>query len=527
MRAVLYLRMSRDAQDKSIGEQRHSLGEFAKARGYSIVREYIDEGISGDNTEKRIAFQKMIADCPLKQFECVLCWDQDRFGRFDPLEAGYWIKPMRDAGVWLETIAQGRIDWNDFAGRISWTVSQEGKHAFLRDIARNCLRGSIASVKRGKPVGKSPFGYERDSEGRYILGDPAEVDAVRRVFALRLDRIGYRNIAKRMNDEGHRSPSGLPWSCHAVKSILERELYTGTLVYGRKSRGKYQVMIDGKQEAPSGKKGKPLKIPNTHPAIIDHDLWHRASEIKKDAPKSYGKGDSGGAPLSGLLICGRCGANMFSQRLLRKDGHYSPQYICGAYHRGVGCVCCRARQDDIHKAVFTEITQQMIGENYQALLAAVNAKLAESVEQESSSAIARKISKLEAQISSATDRLLIVDARLVSSLESRIFAMQDELTDLRAQITQAPATPQLSASEIADWAWSLSALLQSENAPLIRARLKEMISKIVLNFEEGRKTKRGQGFVCTGGTIHQVDSNQLAFSWTHQRIWTFRFGKTA
>jgi hypothetical protein len=30
----------------------------------------------------------------LCDFQAVLCWDQDRFGRFDPLEAGDRVKPL-------------------------------------------------------------------------------------------------------------------------------------------------------------------------------------------------------------------------------------------------------------------------------------------------------------------------------------------------------------------------------------------------------------------------------------------------
>src|SRR4051794_8622924 len=101
IRAVLYLRMSTDKQEASIPDQRAALLAFAKKLGYLIVREYVDEGISGDDTERRAGFKRMLDDArTLGDFDCVLCWDQSRFGRFDPLEAGYWVKPLRDRGVW-------------------------------------------------------------------------------------------------------------------------------------------------------------------------------------------------------------------------------------------------------------------------------------------------------------------------------------------------------------------------------------------------------------------------------------------
>jgi DNA invertase Pin-like site-specific DNA recombinase len=127
IRAVAYYRMSDKSQEASIPAQREAVQAYAAKHGHKIVREYKDEGISGDATEKRLGFQKMLKDASeVGDFEAVLCWDQDRFGRFDPLEAGYWVKPLRDAGVRLETVAQGRIDWEDFAGQIIYAVNQGG-----------------------------------------------------------------------------------------------------------------------------------------------------------------------------------------------------------------------------------------------------------------------------------------------------------------------------------------------------------------------------------------------------------------
>jgi DNA invertase Pin-like site-specific DNA recombinase len=121
------------------------------------VREHIDDGISGDATEKRMDFQRMLKEAKeLGEFHAVLCWNQDRFGRFDALEAGCWIKPLRDRGIWLDTVGQGRINWDDFGGRIVYAVAQEGKHPFLRDLSRDSLRGKLRAVREGYWLGGPP-----------------------------------------------------------------------------------------------------------------------------------------------------------------------------------------------------------------------------------------------------------------------------------------------------------------------------------------------------------------------------------
>ena len=51
----------------------------------------------------------------------------------------------------MVTVAQGSVDWTSFAGRLIYNVQQEGKHAFLRDLSRNVLRGRIAAAKVRRP----------------------------------------------------------------------------------------------------------------------------------------------------------------------------------------------------------------------------------------------------------------------------------------------------------------------------------------------------------------------------------------
>jgi site-specific DNA recombinase len=210
--AVAYIRMSSDKQDASPDQQRAAIAKLEAKEGYRIIREYVDEGISGDATEKRTDFLRMREDATTKRdFQAVVCWDQDRFGRFDTIDAGYWIKPFRDAGVRLHTAAQGRIDWDDFQGRLLFTIQQEGKHQFLRDLARNVTRGHATKAKDGRwQGGRAPFA-NRVSEGRLVLGDPAEVEAARAMFedyasgAWSLSKIAYR-LAGRFGRKWTRLP---------------------------------------------------------------------------------------------------------------------------------------------------------------------------------------------------------------------------------------------------------------------------------------------------------------------------------
>jgi site-specific DNA recombinase len=205
-RAAAYVRMSKEEQENSPAQQRAELVKLAQREGFTICTEFIDEGISGDATHKRKGFQAMHAAALRGEFDVILAWDQDRFGRFDSIEAGHWIYPLRAAGVSLVTVGQGAIDWNDFTGRLIYNVQQEGKHQFLRDLARNSLRGLISRTKQGKWNGFAPYGYVVGDDGRLEFGKPEHVETVREIYRLRLLGIGYRVIANKLNAKGIPAP---------------------------------------------------------------------------------------------------------------------------------------------------------------------------------------------------------------------------------------------------------------------------------------------------------------------------------
>ena len=238
IRVVLYLRMSSSTQEQSIPAQRAELQAYAKKHGFEIVAEYVDEAISGDATEKRAGFLQMRDDSQRGEFEVVLCWDQDRFGRFDQLDAGYWIYPFRQAGVRLETIAQGAIDWEDLTGQLVYSVNQMGKAQFLRDLSRNTTRGLLNSAREGRAGtgGPSPFGYH--SKGGEVSVVPEQAKVVRLVFKTYLKVGSIRGTAAELNRKKVPTPRGKPWRNSGVQSILARRKYIGEFRYGEENSGK-------------------------------------------------------------------------------------------------------------------------------------------------------------------------------------------------------------------------------------------------------------------------------------------------
>lgn len=443
MRAALYLRRSTARQETSLEDQRAELTRYAAGKGYGIVREYVDDAISGDATEKRVAFQAMVRDAASGDFGLVLCWDQDRFGRFDALEAGYWIKPLRDHGVVLETIAQGRINWGDFAGRIVWSVVQEGKHAYLRDLARNCARGCRESYERGVYPGRAPYGY-RKRDKRLVLGPPEEVEAVRRIFAMRLEGYGSRAIALRMSAGGFPHPCK-GWNIETVRNILAREAYTGCTIVGAKKPAKYESLYD-----------EPKRFEGTHEPIIDRVTW---LETRKVASQSRPKTRNGKlvAPFSGLLVCGLCGSLM---HCLAMRGQYG--YVCGKYKLGRGCAWAFLPELDVaaQLAIAIESVIAATVDETQRWLGTV------SGQQSDTDANSRELARLERQIETATERILTVNDAVMPQLRKKIDALvaKRDLLQAKQVSDRAVASPR----EIAELLHTLPNLIRHASRGSLR-----------------------------------------------------------
>jgi DNA invertase Pin-like site-specific DNA recombinase len=77
-RAALYLRVS--TVDQNPETQGIELRQFAKQRGYEIVQEYVDHGVSGTKV-RRPALDQLLKDANRHKFDAVLVWSSDRLAR--------------------------------------------------------------------------------------------------------------------------------------------------------------------------------------------------------------------------------------------------------------------------------------------------------------------------------------------------------------------------------------------------------------------------------------------------------------
>jgi len=530
--AVTYIRMSGREQEASPEQQRDEMPKLAAKHGCKIIREYFDPGISGDDTRKRKQFQKMIRDAEEKgDFAVILCWDQDRFGRFDQIEAGRWIFPLREAGVRLITTAQGAIDWTTFAGRLVYSVAQEGKHQFLLDLSRNCLRGRIKAAKNGGGTSRPPYGFDRlvyDEAGslvrrvpfgdkfrrprgwrvQYAPSEDAEIlAAVRWMFETFANTDCSVNwLVSEMNA---RRPPKMPadgWTRKGIVYMLTNPAYIGTRRFGDRRSGKYhEVGEDGEIVPKSGKRasktpvaGTPILTPGAHEGIIPEPLFVRVQEKLVGRKKSGRRPQHNAYLLSGLLKCGHCGSNMSGDG--SHNGNRAVRYYrCADQARGKrpDCPCGRIQQDRVEAYVLAYVRDRLFSPGAaemirQAIIQAAKAK--QSFKTDTKALMAR-IAAVEKKIARGTENLLLASPEDYPDMSRLLKEWRDEWADLQEQIELKAISPDGTPPEqVADRAMAQLARLQevykTGDPAGLRGILKQMIEEIPVWFEPYGKRKR-------------------------------------
>ena len=151
-RAVLYARVStNNGQDPEV--QSREIREYCIRRGWPLVGEYVDRGISGAK-ERRPQLDRLIADAHKRKFEAIVVWKFDRFARSTRhlLTA---LEEFDHLGVRFISV-QDQVDTESPMGRAMFTII--GAMAELESslISERVTAGMRAAEARGKHIGRPP-----------------------------------------------------------------------------------------------------------------------------------------------------------------------------------------------------------------------------------------------------------------------------------------------------------------------------------------------------------------------------------
>lgn len=151
MQAAIYARVS-TTNGQSPAMQLRELREYCKRRGWRIVGEYTDAGISGTK-DSRPELNRLMADAHKRRFDAVVVWKFDRFAR----SVSHLLRALETfnaLGVAFVSLSES-LDTSTPAGRMIFTVLgavAELERSLIAERVRAGLRHARArGVRLGRP----------------------------------------------------------------------------------------------------------------------------------------------------------------------------------------------------------------------------------------------------------------------------------------------------------------------------------------------------------------------------------------
>jgi DNA invertase Pin-like site-specific DNA recombinase len=154
-RAAIYVRVSTDKQ--TVENQLRELRQIAGRRGWEVVEEYHDAGISGSKgRDQRPGLDQMLKDASRRRFDVVMAWAIDRLGR-SLIDLLGTIQALEACGCDLY-LDQQAIDTTTPAGKLMFQVT--GAFAeFERSMIRQRVHAGLKrAVEQGKQLGRPRIG---------------------------------------------------------------------------------------------------------------------------------------------------------------------------------------------------------------------------------------------------------------------------------------------------------------------------------------------------------------------------------
>lgn len=335
-KCAVYARVSTDKQEESIGHQVSLLREFAKQRDIGDIPDdyiYEDTGVSATSVSiwARPAMKQLLDAAEKGLFQVVLFKGISRFSRSTE-EALSVLGRLKAKGLRVISYEEGYDSQKDDTNLI-FTIHSAVAEYEAEKLGVRVRLGNKEKARRGMWVGSPPFGY--DLVDRKLEVNEEEAEIVRMIFQMYTkEGKGSFKISQYLNEHRLLKKSGRLWSRKTVTDVLKNEVYTGKIVYNKLKQSRvpdYDSNEQGKKKwvAVRNEKDEWIIAEGSHDPIVDERTFKRAQELlserrtRRDAPNAK-------HPLSGILKCGRCGANHHVLSTARRKKNYR-YYICRTY----------------------------------------------------------------------------------------------------------------------------------------------------------------------------------------------------
>ncbi len=299
-KAIAYYRHSaEDRQEYSIPIQREEVKKFAAEHGIEIIKDFPDYGVSGLSSKGRDKFVEMLEYVAKGQenFDYVLALDVSRWGRFqDLILSQYYIGLCQQYGKKVVFTDIGIPKEYDLMHFLRLNLESYKAASYSKELSEKVFKGCVNIARLGfRAGGPPPYGLRRilldeDRNRVQILkqgqrksiqnqrvtlepGDEAEIAVVLKIFRSFVKKRQLpKDIAKVLNTEQISSPNNKKWVSSSIISILNNELYIGTMVYNKTAQ-KLQ------SKTTHNPKDQWVRKENAFKGIVEKELFHQVQAI--------------------------------------------------------------------------------------------------------------------------------------------------------------------------------------------------------------------------------------------------------
>lgn len=368
MRVWVYARLSNDDDQEmnSLLNQQEICHGFAEQHGYTIVGQSSDDNVSGMKFNRR-GLDELTATVDADKIDAVIVKDLSRLGRHRT-QTALFIDYLREHQVRVISATEGIDTFRDEDDLIIGVRGLMNDH-YARDIGKKIQAGYRQKQKEGIVI-TPPFGYRKDRNTNTIELHPEASETVQIICSLYLQGLGQKEIARRLNALGRKTPAQLRaeqcgkevctasktsdgryvWTYASVKNILVEEAYTG-------------VLINHRSETNSGKakrleQAEWYRHENFFPVIIEREIWEKVQQ-KLKAQARPANGNKAKHRYAGLILCKECGSP-FVPMIRYWNGKRRVEYVCKGYHRNGKSYCSSHRiHEEVLDAAVQEFAQTM------------------------------------------------------------------------------------------------------------------------------------------------------------------------
>ncbi|MBC9935506.1 MULTISPECIES: recombinase family protein [unclassified Leucobacter] len=292
--AVIYVRISQDESGEGAGVARQlaECKKLAEDLGLFVTKVYKENDKSATKGV-RPEFEALLQSKP----DVILTWAQDRL-----LRRTKDLERVIELGVNIHTVQAGGLDLTTPAARaVARTVAAWSQYEVEHKASRQRSKNNQL-VESGRPVpGKARYGYMFADKkvGRRMNEkvDESEAKIVRELYAALIEGRSIYGMAQDLNERGvpkkekknagEKQRKVTPWQAVRIRDMLANPAYYGCVV----------------------RHGEAIKSAHVEP-IVSEEIWMAANAILRDPTRQTTPGPARRHLLSGLILCGTCGAKM-------------------------------------------------------------------------------------------------------------------------------------------------------------------------------------------------------------------------